>query len=113
MPIPNVYKNMAIKIRPFQRRFFFTAIFGFFLLALSILLSNQFKLNLLILHGISFFLFLWGWGLFLVINWYGKESKNKKKLSHSLVVFGEWFAAIFLNIWFIFGSAGILLFMLS
>lgn len=113
MPVPNVYKNIAIKIEPFKQSFFLMTIFGFFLLALSILISVKFQSNLLILHGIGFIMFLWGWGLFLVITWYGKKSKNKAKLPHSIVVFAEWFSSIFLNIWFIFGSTGILFFIFS
>ncbi|MCP3872234.1 MAG: hypothetical protein GY699_03645 [Desulfobacteraceae bacterium] len=113
MPVPSRYKEIAIRIAPLQKKFFIMAAVGLILSVLSIFISIEFRLNLLIFHGLGFLMFLWGWGLFLIVSWYGKKSKMAARFSESVVSFLEWFASIFLNIWLIFGSIGIIFFTFS
>ena len=110
MPIPSKYKEIAIRILPFQWHFLAMSGAGILLALLSILISVKSELNLLFLSGVGFFLVLWGWGLFLVVNWYGKTTKITMKFPRVIVLLAEWFSTFFLNIWFLVGSIGIIVF---
>ncbi len=110
MPFPDKYKELGVRFLPLQRSFFIMAAIGLAVSVLSIFISIQFRLNLLLLHGMGFLMFLWGWGLFLMIHWYGKTHKRAKKLPPALISFSQWFSSFFLNIWFLFGTIGIMMF---
>lgn len=113
MPIPSKYKEIAIKISPFYRLFFVIFGVGIFFVVASILLSAKYQSNLSFLRGLGFLLFLWGWGLFLIINWFGKKSKFTEKLPKFVVFLLEWILAVFLDTWFTIGSIGIPLIIFS
>jgi len=110
MPYPDKYKEFGIRFLPQQRSFFAMALIGLAISILSIFISIQFKLNLLLFHCMGFLMFLWGWGLFLMIHWYGKTHKRAKKLPPSLITVSQWVSSFFLNIWFLFGTIGIIMF---
>lgn len=113
MPVPNAYKNMASRLKPFQRNFFYISLAGILVSFISIVLSVQLKLNLMMIHGIGFLMALWGWGLFLVITWYGTKSKIAGRLPDPVNQLFKWTGCLFLNLWFIFGTVWILLFVFS
>ena len=110
MPIPSRYKEIAKKIIPFQWYFLALSGVGILLSFLTILISVKYQFDLLFIHGLGFLIALWGWGLFLIIIWYGKTSKFTKRLPEIIVMCGEWFSSIFLDIWFVIGSFASLLF---
>ncbi|WP_458775341.1 hypothetical protein [Desulforhopalus sp. 52FAK] len=110
MPTPNLYKR--ISLRYYRYRWYYLGMVGIgvFVCMLSILVSIKLQINLFPLLGVGWLLIIWGWGIFLIIHWYGQQSKFSLKLSKNLVAIREWGSAIFLNTWFLAGSIGVLCF---
>lgn len=83
---------------------------GFVSILLALLISVKFETNYFPLIGIGFICMIWGWGFFLIVNWFSKESKFALKLPKSLRSGFSWYAALFLDAWFLVGSFGALQF---
>lgn len=113
MPYPKKYKEYASALSPFKWYFLLIAVIGILLSLFSILLSVEYQINLMLLHGIGFLFVLWGWGLFLIQNWYGEKSKFSIKLPQSILFVAEWFSSIFLDIWFVAGTVGSAMFIIK
>lgn len=104
MPTPNLYDHIALQCFPFKRRILALVGLGFLLILLPVLVSIIFQSNIYSLSGAGFITLIWGWGLFLVTNWFGSDSKKKSKLPKLILNGFRWYAAIFLDIWFVAGS---------
>jgi hypothetical protein len=113
MPYPKKYKEYAQIISPYKWYFLLIAGVGFATSLISILVSVKYQINLMFLHVVGFLLLLWGWGLFLIPNWYGKKSRFSIKLPKLLLVVAEWFSSLFLDIWFVVGTVGSALFIMK
>nr|WP_320193110.1 hypothetical protein [uncultured Desulfobacter sp.] len=113
MPYPKKYKEYASVLSPFKWYFLLIAGIGILLSVFSILLSVKFQINLIFLHGVGFLFVLWGWGLFLIQNWYGEKSKFSKKFPKLILVIAEWFSSILLDVWFMIGTIGSAIFILK
>ena len=110
MPTPNIYKQISLNSMRFKWYFLGMVGIGFLICLLSILASVNYHINLFPLFGVGTLVALWGWGIFLIINWYGEKSKLALKFPKGLIVSAEWGGSIFLNLWFFVGSIGVALF---
>jgi len=104
MLTPDWYTKLASRISIHKRHFLSLAAFGFLLILLPILAAAKYQLNIFPLSGIGLFAMIWGWGLFLVIQWFGSDSTKKpSKIPQLLRSGSRWYAALFLDVWFLFG----------
>jgi hypothetical protein len=104
MPTPELYNKIASKGAAYKRHFLGIFGFGFMLILFSVFIQQSISLNLLPLLGIGFIMLIWGWGLFLVVQWFGSDAKKHSKLPQILRSGFHWYVAIFLDIWFFVGS---------
>ena len=104
MPTPNLYDNIALQFFPYKRRVLAIVGLSLLLILLPVLASITFQLNIYSLSGAGFITLILGWGLFLVTMWFGSDSKKKSKLPKLILNGFRWYAAIFLDIWFVAGS---------
>ncbi len=113
MPTPNKYKKIALRTLPYKWHFLGLSAIGVAICVLSIFISVKSQINLFPAIGVGQLIALWGWGLFLVVVWYGKQSKLASKFPKVIISINEWFSSFFLNFWFIGGSIGLFLFIWS
>ncbi len=103
MPTPNRYTEIALKLSAHKSRVLMAAGLGFAFIFLSIFSTAKLHLKLFAISGLGLLLFVWGWGLFLVTTWF-KGAKQESKLATIMRSAFRWYAAIFLDIWFVIGS---------
>jgi len=113
MPTPNLFKKLSKQGLPYKWHYLGLTGIGFILILLSLLVTVRFEINFVPLIGVGFITMIWGWGIFLIINWYAKESKFALKLPKFLRTGFGWYAAFFLDMWFLLGSFGALQFIWS
>lgn len=104
MPTPNKYKKMSSKFLPYKWYFWGATGIGFLICIISILVSVNYEPKYFSLFGFGFLITIWGWGLFLIVNWYSKKSKLALRLPKFIISGSEWYACFFLNVWFLAGS---------
>ncbi len=104
MPTPKLYNKLAHKISPYKLYFLVITVIGLIICILSIIVLVKVKLNTFPLFGIGCLIFIWGWGMFLIVNWHGKELTFASRLPKLFRKTSFWFASFFLDIFFIVGS---------
>ena len=104
MPTPNTYDKLALNFSPHKRTVLGIAGLGFVAFLMSILAASQFQWNFFPLAGLGFITLIWSWGLFLIIKWYGADSRMASRLPKVIRSGLRWYAAFFLDIWFAVGS---------
>lgn len=111
MPIPYVYKRVARRLHPHKKIFTSLTVAGFVIWTVSVFYLDF--PNILSAIGIIFF--MWPWGLYLIVLWYGDAKKpgrigRKIRLKYPRLYqrhlgFGkilEWPGALMLAFWFWF-----------
>ena len=104
MPTPNLYNKLAYKILPYKRYILVITGIGLIICILSIIALVKVNFNTFPLFGLGCLIFIWGWGMFLVANWYGNESTLASRFPEFIRKGSEWFSSFFLDIFFIGGS---------
>lgn len=104
MPTPSRYNKIALKLLPQKSLVLGFAGLGFILILFSIFAPVLMHWNLFPLSGFGLITLIWSWGLFLVTKWFGIGSKKESKLPMIIRSGFRWYAAIFLDIWFVVGS---------
>jgi hypothetical protein len=124
MPTPKIYHNIAVKYHKHRWYFLVVAVVGVFFCLFSILLSTYLSVldNPFPLFAVGLLIMIWGWGIFMVNNWYGDKAVERKKrllsrfrnerLLSVLFVFTEWGASFFLNVWFVASTIFIVMFLI-
>jgi|MudIll2142460700_1097286.scaffolds.fasta_scaffold142222_2 hypothetical protein len=103
MPTPSRYDKIALKVSPHKRRILGFAGVAFLCILISGFAGAYLNGILFSLSGVGLITLIWSWGLFLVLKWFGSDPKASK-LPHIIRSGFRWYAAIFLDIWFILGS---------
>ncbi len=103
MPIPTEYDKIALKLEPHKRTIVSFTGLGFIIILLSMFLAGLLPWNIFPLIAVGFVMLIWSWGLFLAINWFAINSRLTRM--PKLIRAGlRWYAAFFLDIWFVVGS---------
>lgn len=110
MPIPYFYKKAAPKLYPYRKLFVGLTAIGYALWIIGMFDAKEF-FNMWIVLG--FILFIWPWGLYLIVVWYGEElplGRYERFISTKLPLvykfhqmmkkFIAWPGAFFLAVWF-------------
>jgi len=96
----------ANAISPFRRMFFLATIAIAALVGAVVWQASHFSARtVFVISGLSFFGFVWTWGLFLLSTWFGPGVRFRPPASA--------FAAAFLLLWFVVGSLGSIAFTVS
>ena len=74
------------------------------------MVSVKLNMNLFPAAGIGMLISIWSWGAFLISNWYSKRPNNITKIPNPIRAMFTWYAAIFLDAWFLVGGMGCLIF---
>jgi len=110
MPTPNSFKQIAIKWKPYKWHYLGATAFGFATIIISLMVTVKLDMNFFPVVGIGMFVSIWAWGAFLIVNWYSKEPNPNMKLPKPIKAMFTWYAAIFLDAWFLVGGLGCLMF---
>jgi len=113
MPTPSLFIKLSKQALPYKWHYIGLTGIAFVLILIGLLVTVKFEINFFPIIGVGFITMIWGWGFFLIINWYSKESKFSLKLPNFLRSGFSWYAALFLDVWFLVGSIGGLQFIWS
>ncbi len=113
MPTPNFFIKLSKQWLPYKWYFLGLTGIGLILILIAPLINIKFEINFAPVSYVGFAILIWGWGIFLTIYWYTKEYKFALKLPKNLRYVFSWYAAIFLDAWFLFGTFAVLIFIYS
>jgi hypothetical protein len=113
MPTPNIYKQISSRILPYKWYLLGFVGLGIILCVASIFISVNSQMNYFPLFGVGFLIIIWGWGLFLICVWYGKQSKLATKFPSTVITGAEWGSSLFIDVLLLIGSIGVIFFIFN
>jgi hypothetical protein len=105
MPTPKVYKNIAERISNAKWYFLSSFVLGLLVCIAPTYISPGNKINPAPLIGVGLLISVWGWGLFLTVNWFHEKASIASGISKTIRFVSDWIGALFLDLLFIVGSA--------
>jgi hypothetical protein len=109
MLTPLFYTNLAIKLQRYKSYWILCFIAGILLCLLSAFFMKTIP-NAFSIFGIGLLFIIWGWGLFLICQWFNPsssiigDSHGNSRKDEMLILFRtgkRWYESIFLTIWFL------------